>query len=294
MLFDNGAGPSPDGTSTAGNPYPGYERSFAKFPVPGTTAQEWFLGPQGTLTDHTPGAYAVDAYTSDAKALPLSDYAGGTGGGGLWGNASQWKWDWRQNPAGTSLAYVTAPLATDTTVVGAGAVHLWVRSSTPDVDLQATVSEIDPDGHETFVQDGWVRASERKLATGSKTIFAQPSTLLAPILSMLPGDVAPMPQDAFVPVVLPLYYQGHAYRAGTRIRVTLAAPNGTQPIWSFTETRPQGTAEVEIAASPAMPSSLILPVVPEVTVPTGLPACPSLRNEPCRAYAPTVNRTSGR
>ena len=292
VLFDNGAGHAPDGTFTAGNPYPGYEKSFAAFPIPGTVAQEWFLGPQGTLTDHRAGAAAVDVYTSDAKALPLTNYAGGTSGGGLWGNATQWKWDWRQNPAGTSLSYVTAPLATDTTVIGAGAVHLWVRSSTPDVDLQATVSEIDPDGHETFVQDGWVRASERKLATGSKTIFAQPSTLLAPILSMLPGDVAPMPQDAFVPAVLPLYYQGHAYRAGTRIRVTLAAPNGAQPVWSFNETQPQGTAQVEIASSPTRPSSLILPVVPGVTVPTGLPTCPSLRNEPCRTYAPTANRTS--
>lgn len=293
VLFDNGAGTSPAGTSTAGDPYPGYEQSFAKFPVPGTTAQQWFLGPQGTLTDHAPTTYGVNAYTSDAKALPLTDYAGGTSGGGLWGNASQWKWDWRQNPTGTALSYVTAPLATDTTVVGAGAVHLWVRSSTPDVDLQATVSEVDPDGHETFVQNGWVRASERTLATGSDNEFAQPSTLLAPILSLLAGDVTAMPQEAFVPVVVPLYYQGHAYRAGTRIRVTLAAPNGTQPIWSFSETVPQGTAQVAIASSPTMPSRLILPVVPGVSVPTALPVCPSLRNEPCRTYVPVVNGAAG-
>jgi hypothetical protein len=31
-----------------------------------------------------------------------------------------------------------------------------------------------------------------------------------------------------------------------------------------------------------MPSSLVLPVVPGVDVPSGLPPCPSLRNEPCR------------
>ena len=49
--------------------------------------------------------------------------------------------------------------------IGGGAVHLWVRSSTPDVDLQATISEVRPDGNETFVQNGWLRASERKLST---------------------------------------------------------------------------------------------------------------------------------
>ena len=293
VLFDNGAGTSPNGVATPGNPYPGYEHSFSTFPIPGTTAQQWFFGPHGALTDAKPGAYGADGFTADAKALPLGDYAGSTSSGGLWGNASQWKWDWRQNPAGTALSYVTAPLTTDTTVIGAGAVHLWVRSSTPDVDLQATITEVSPDGHETFVQNGWVRTSVRTLSTDSRNEFAQPSTLLAPILSMLAGDVVDMPTDAFVPVVVPLYYQGHPYRAGTRIRVTIAAPNGTQPIWSFSQTRPAGTAQVDIASSPTMPSSLILPVVPGVGVPTALPVCPSLRNEPCRTYVPLTNRDAG-
>jgi len=58
---------------------------------------------------------------------------------------------------------VSAPLGHDTTVIGAGAVHVWVEAATPSVDLQATVSEVRPDGMETFVQDGWVRADERAL-----------------------------------------------------------------------------------------------------------------------------------
>jgi hypothetical protein len=41
-----------------------------------------------------------------------------------------------------------------------------------------------------------------------------------------------------------------------------------------------------------MPSSLVLPIVPGVSVPTHLPACPSLRNEPCRLYRPIVNITA--
>jgi hypothetical protein len=100
-----------------------------------------------------------------------------------------------------------------------------------------------------------------------------------------------MPAGKFVKVVIPLYYEGHVYRAGTRVRVTIAAPNGTQPIWSFGQTEPQGTAKVSIAFSPTMPSSLFLPVVPGVDVPTGIPSCPSLRNQPCRPYAPFDNRT---
>jgi len=292
VLFDNGAGQSPTGTSSAGDPYPGFEQSFAKFPIPGTTARFWYLGRGGALANRPPAHRAANQYTSNAHATAAIDFNGNPETGGLWGNASQWQWQWDQNPAGTAVSYVSAPLRDDTTVIGAGAVHLWVRSSTPDVDLQATVSEVRPDGNETFVQNGWIRANERKLATGSDNILKQKSTLLEPIPSMLTSDVQPMPKGRFVEVVIPLYYEGHVYRAGSRIRVTLSAPNGTQPVWAFGETDPKGTSTVSIAFSRKMPSSLILPVVPGVSVPTSLPACPSLRNEPCRAYVPIANRAA--
>ena len=292
VLFDNGAGTSPTGDSTAGNPYPGFEKSFAKFPIPGTSAHYWYFGADGMLNAGPPAKPGIDQYTSNAKALPATDFGTNTGSGGLWGNASQWQWNWKQSPAGTAVSYVSAPLKTNTTVIGGGAVHVWVRSSTPDVDLQATVSEVRPDGNETFVQNGWIRASERTLSTGTDNLFKQRSTTLEPIPTELASDVKPMPQGKFVEVVIPLYFEGHAYRAGSRIRVTIAAPNGTQPIWSFAETEPPtGTANVSIQFSKTMPSSLILPVVPGVSIPTALPACPSLRNEPCRPYKALVNRT---
>jgi uncharacterized protein len=286
--FDNGAGSSPLGGNAPGNPYSGFQQGFSSFPVPGTTARFWYLGPGGTLNDSPPTHPGSNRYTSNPKALPLNDYTGNTGTGGLWGNSSQWTWNWKQNPAGSAVSYVSAPLTQNATVVGAGAVHAWVRSSTPDVDLQVTVSEVRPDGMETFVQNGWMRASERKLARGANNLFKQPSTLLQPIPSELASDVQPMPKNRFVEVVIPLYYEGHAYRAGSRIRVTIAAPNGGQPIWAFNHTK--GTGPVSIAFSSKMPSSLILPVVPGVNVPTGLPPCTSLRNEPCRPYVPLVNR----
>jgi predicted acyl esterase len=112
------------------------------------------------------------------------------------------------------------------------------------------------------------------------------------VLSLRARDVRPLPRNRFVKVTIPLYYQGHAYRAGSRIRVTIAAPNGDQPIWSFGETQPKGKATVAIAHSKRMPSSLTLPVVPGVNVPTALPPCPGLRAEPCRDYKAFVNRTT--
>ena len=66
-------------------------------------------------------------------------------------------------PGGQRRLLPDRPLAENTTVLGAGAVNFWVRSSTPNVDLQATISEVRPDGKETFVQNGWVRGDARKL-----------------------------------------------------------------------------------------------------------------------------------
>jgi predicted acyl esterase len=283
ILFDNGAGHLLGASSNPGDPYPAFEQSFSTLPIPGTTARTWYFGPGGTLGDVPSVVPSSDTYTSNAAALPPTDYSANTGSGGLWGNASQWEWNWQHNPAGTAVSYTSAPLAVNTTAIGGGAVTAWVKSSTPDVDLHATISEVRPDGSETFVQNGWLRASERTLSTTSDNIFGQPSTPLQPIPTFRASDAQPMPAGQFAQVTIPLYFQGHAYRAGSRIRVTISAPNGTQPIWSFAETQPPtGTATETVAFSATMPSSLTLPIVPGVIVPSALPACPSLRNEPCR------------
>ena len=177
------------------------------------------------------------------------------------------------------MSYVSAPLRRSVVVVGAGALHAWIEASTPDVDLQVTLSEVRPDGIETFVQSGWLRASERKLDRAA-------STLLEPVLSLRRADAAPLPRGRFTEVIVPLYYEGHAYRAGSRIRVTISAPGGDQPAWAFADLTPGRPGTVRVAHSAAMPSRLVLPVVPTAAVPTALPACPGLRGEPCRRYRP--------
>ncbi len=279
ILFDNGAG-----GSAPGQPYPGFERSFSRFPIPGTRARSWYLGKSGSLTAGRPVSGASDQFTPSKHALPATDFTGdtGSGPGGLWTTTPVYQWE--QYPPGTAASYLTAPLASNTTVIGGGAVHLWLKASTPNVDLQVTISEVRPDGQETFVQNGWLRVNERKLD-------AAQSTLLEPVPSLRAADVAPLPRGRFTEVTVPLYYEGHVYRRGSRIRLTVAAPGGTQPVWGFAQTRPRGTAKVSIAHSRRFPSRLILPVVPSVGVPTGLPPCPGLRGEPCRTYQPYVNRS---
>ncbi|MEO9118973.1 MAG: CocE/NonD family hydrolase [Solirubrobacteraceae bacterium] len=277
VRFDNGAG-----GSVPGQPYATLSRSFPRFPIPGTQARSWYLGSGGSLTERAAGAGA-ERFTWNPRARALTDFTGSGDGspGGIWTTMPRYAWE--APPAGSAASYVSAPLPSTTTVIGGGAVHLWVKASRPSVDLQVTVSEVRPDGKETFVQNGWLRADERKLDPAK-------STLLAPVPSLRAADVAPLPAGRFTEVVVPLYYEGHVYRAGSRIRITVTAPNGDQPVWSFAETRPAGTATVTLAHSARYPARVMLPVVPGVSTSTPLPPCPGLRGEPCRTYVPYTDQ----
>jgi predicted acyl esterase len=279
VLFDNGAG-----AATPGAPVPGFEQSFARFPLPGTRAQSWYLGAGGTLSAALPaGAGGADKFLWNKAARPATSFTGDTaaGAGGLWTATPTYRW--LQPPAGSALSYMTDPLTETTAVVGAGQLQAWVKASKPSVDLQVTVSEVRPDGQETFVQGGWLRADRRKLDP-------RKSTLLAPVPSLRRADAAPLPAGRFSEVSVPLYYQGHVYRAGSRIRITVTAPGGDQPVWGFGDTVPAGgTATVTLAYAKGTPSRLVLPVVPGIAAPTPLPPCPALRGEPCRAYVAFAN-----
>ena len=279
ILFDNGAGARPV------QPVDAFEHSFSRFPIPGTEARSWYLAANGALSSSKASQAASDVFTWDKGAVPATDFTGDTGSGtdGLWTATPHY--NWAQNKPGTALSYLTAPLSQNAVVIGAGAVQLWLKSSAPDVDLQVTVSEVRPDRNETFVQSGWLRASERKLDLTQ-------STLLAPVPTLMRADAAPLPKGRFTELTVPLYYEGHAYRQGSRIRITIAAPGGAQPTWAFGQTTPSQGASVTVVHAPTMPSRLVLPVVPGVSVPTGLPPCPGLRGEPCRDYQQLSNRSA--
>jgi predicted acyl esterase len=249
--------------------------------------RRWYFGSGGALRARKATRRRADRFRWDRTSRPPTNFTGDTAAGanGLWTATPPYQW--AQHPAGSALSYLSKPLETTTTVLGAGAVRAWVRSSKRNVDLQATITEVRPDGKESFVQSGWVRGDMRKLDK-------RKSRPLEPVLSLRKRDRKALPRKRYARVTIPLYYQGHAYRQGSRIRVTISAPNGDQPIWAFAEATPRKTATVRILHSRKKPSALILPVVGGVDVPTTLPPCPGLRGEPCRDFQPLANRRSRR
>jgi putative CocE/NonD family hydrolase len=212
------------------------------------------------------------SYVSNPKAAPATTYTGSSSG--IWEAAPAY--DWHPIPSADEASFLTAPLGHDTVIVGSGSVDLWLRSTAPDTDLEVTLSEVRPDGNEVYVQSGWLRASHRALDEAA-------STELRPVHTDLEADAAPLPAGALTPVRVELFPSAHAFRAGSRIRITVHAPGGNRPTWAFATTIAKGETN-EIAHDVDHPSRLVLPVVGGIAVPATAPACGALRGQPCRPF----------
>jgi hypothetical protein len=74
------------------------------------------------------------------------------------------------------------------------------------------------------------------------------------------------------------------------VRVSVEAPGGDRVAWAFDTPLTDGQVVNEIGRGGKRASKLVLSVVPtSKDTPKELPACPSLRGQPCRMYAPAVN-----
>ncbi len=267
ILFENGAGADP------GLPQPAFEMGFAAWPIPGTVARPFYLGTDGVLSDAPPVDFGVDSFAYDTALAQVTTLPNG---GHEWAPLPPWVWP-QPNPA-TSGTWVSAALAQDSVMAGTGSVDLWLSSSAPDVDLQVTLAEVRPDGQEMYVQSGWLRASRRKL---DETVSSE----LRPVATHLEVDAAPLPAGGTELVRVELFPFAHVFRAGSRVRLIVDAPGGTRPRWKFEALLGDGSEQISIEHSPAHPSRIVLPVLDGLSAPTALPPCPSLRGQPCRAYA---------
>lgn len=266
-----------------GAPYPSAEVHLDRWPPP-TTTTRLHLADGGALVDDAPtAAAAATRWRYDPRTKPVA-----CAGDGFDINAAVPDYDWRPLPAGHAAPFVSAPFAHDALLLGTAALDLWITCSAPDVDLEVTLSEVRSDGWETFVQNGWQRASHRRLDAGR-------STERAPWPTHEAADATPL--EAGVPTLLriPIGAFGHLVRAGSRVRVAVEAPGGNQPHWTFRPCWPEGVddagapVQVEVLHDRDHPSVLLLPTV-EVDPPDGgwppPPEPGALRRQPSRRYRP--------
>jgi hypothetical protein len=273
LLMDNGAGP--EGLGSIGATW---ELGYSAWPPRQVRATRYFLRPNGALGGK-PVQRDLASYIADPRARPAQTLPGN-------GDADAWKaqppYDWAPIAAGKGLGWVSQPLARDIVIAGPSSLDLYLRSSARDTDLQVTLSEVRPDGDETYVQNGWLRASHRKLDP-------RRSTALDPVPTHLRSDAAPLPRGRFTLVRVPIWSVAHAFRAGSRIRVTVEATGGDRPRWRFA-TVDRGRTGNTVALGGRLASKLVLPVVAGATAQgTPLPPPTALRGEPSRRYAAASN-----
>jgi predicted acyl esterase len=277
-FFENGA-PDPHGA-----PQGQFSATFSQWPPTETKAQRWYFQPDGTLLPVAPTA------TAAAATFQLDPTAGDRGMEvqSLW--SAKAVFDWKKPQPGNEVAFISEPLTEDLVMLGTGSVDLYLRTTATDVtdaDLEVNLSEVRADGQERYVQSGWLRASFRKLAASATELWPEPSLVYA--------DVAPLPVGPWTLVRVAIAGFGHPFRKGSRIRIAVDTPGDSRTDWRFDLLKFPHPVHYDIATSVAGPSSVVLPVLAGVAVPAGasLPACPSLRGQPCRPYAGQANVQAG-
>lgn len=191
---------------------------------------------------------------------------------------------WKAPPApGGVLAYTSGPLTRDAVVAGPSSLDLWLASTATDTDIQVTVSEVRPDGQEVYIQRGWLRGSHR-------TLDPLLSTVLRPYPTDQQSDAQPLTPGQPTLLRVPIFPFAYTFRKGSRIRVIVDAPTSHTGFWAFDPIATNATNT--ILHDPAHQSRLVLGLLPRETARVPLPACDTLRDEPCRQNPwPTMTAT---
>jgi len=272
IMFESGAAKG----EPSGAPAARFQKTFAKWPIPGRKVTRFYLHSGGkmsrTSVEVGAGKAAPRSFSADPTALPTTDFDAATGGN-IWG--AHPTYDWKQIPKGKGLGWITAPLKQNTVTIGSGSLDVWVKTPARDVDLEATITDVRPNGKEVYVQSGWLRASHRRLDT-------KRSTATLPVHTDLARDARDMPFGTYQKLRLEIFPFAQPFRKGDRIRITLDAPGNARPSWAF-DTLDHGQ-KVTVATDRRHQSLLALSVVPGISVPKKAPACRSLRSQPCRTY----------
>ncbi|PRQ02067.1 X-Pro dipeptidyl-peptidase (S15 family) [Enhygromyxa salina] len=260
-----------------GIPQSAWEMSFTSWPPDEVVPERWYFQPDGALSTTAPladggaSSFHIDSLDADTSILD----------GDI--NTPLPPWNWPQDQSDTAAVFLSEELETDVVMVGPASADLWIRSNAGEADLEVNISEVRPDGQEMYIQSGWLRATQRGLNS-------EKSTDLAPVQTHAEADVEPVPSEDYVLARVQVFPFAHAFRAGSRIRISVDTPGASRAEWLFVldETQTDST-RIDVAHGADGESSILLPVIPDQVIPTALPPCPSLRGQPCREFVDFTN-----
>ena len=171
----------------------------------------------------------------------------------------------RPGKAPRGISFTTPPLEKDTEVTGPIVLKLWVSSSTEDMDIYATIRNIDADGKDVSeigqqedevpcVTKGWLRASHRKL-DAEKSLPYRPYHAHDEHQWLKDGEV--------VECDVEIWPTSMVFKKGHRIRLDISPVDGHGSLYftHFHADYNQG-ARNTVYAGGARSSYLMLPIIP--------------------------------
>lgn len=267
ILFDNGAG-DPE---VPGSPYPGFELSFDAWPIPEVEDSVWYFDGDGRLVPEIPQDGGEMSYAYNPDLSQVVNLSGGSSA--AWRAQPNWRWNFVDPEY--ELTFTTDPLDEDVVMAGSASIDLWLKSTATDTDVQVTLSEIRPDGYEVYIQNGWLRASRRVLDE-------ERSTALRPVHTHREDDETPLTPGEFASVRVEMFPFAHAFRAGSRLRITVGSPGGSRVLWKFDVLPANGGVTNSVGIGGMYASRAVLPRVAGAEIPTDYPGVTALRAQPSR------------
>ncbi|MFF2122243.1 CocE/NonD family hydrolase [Kitasatospora sp. NPDC058184] len=240
----------------------GVWRTTTRWPVPGTRTRRFDLGAGRSLTDHPPtGPSSVDGADDRRGGSDqlLLDPTAGTGPLDRWNtnlSGDEVSYPDRAAVDAKLLGYTTAPLGADTRVTGNGKVTLDVTGLAGSARgaLHVYLEDVAPDGRVTYLTEGQLSLADRAVADRSDNPDWR--RLRTP-RSYAAEDAEDFPQGRAQRVTIDLQPVSVLFRAGERIRLTVAAANPD----SFQLLPADGKAGYRIGWGGDRGSALELPVV---------------------------------
>lgn len=279
ILYENGAG-----TDQPRVPGSTFEETYTAWPPSEVEPTRLFFQPDGTLSEDEPTVEDGEA-DSAASFEYHPEYGDDRTAEGFSFSAEQ-EFDWQPLLEGDAVSYLSEPFDEATVMAGPASADLYVQSTALDTDLEVTLSEVRPNGDELYLQNGWLRASHRKLDE-------EVSTELRPQSTHLETDDERLPEGEFTLVRVEIFPFAHAFHPGSQLRITVDSPGGDRPEWEFDSLSGQDITNT-VAQSADFPSSVVLPILGgDHDVPDEVPDCESYRGQPCREYVEIENTPAG-
>lgn len=229
-----------------------------RWPVAGTRTRRLYFRAGQALSWQPPAVEPPSAGSAAADLLHLNPEAG---------SGAQNRWN--TNLTGEAvvypdraavdrllLSYTSAPLRHDTTVTGLGRVSLGVTGihGTGHGALYAYLEDVAPDGRVTYVTEGQLALADRAVAPKRDNPAWRKLRVPRTYAS---ANASPFPQGRPERVTFNLLPTSVLFRAGDRIRVTIAAADPD----AFQLLPADGKATYAISHGAAQPSYLDLPFV---------------------------------